>query len=357
MSDPRRSQSHTIEIEESPPASDQARSRSQTVELNSSPLNELPPEALDKPPVPVSVDLTQLKLARAPLRFLRKVAWGVATLVGVGLGYQAWQLVDWAFEWHWSLGAAVSGGLLALAGMAAVSVWDFYSQNRAFKRIQALRADAQVLKDDPGVVARQSWLERLQGFYRGKPQADLLTEKLNQLPDYSDGRETIAFINNHYLQALDVEARQRLIRYARQSGLLVALSSSTGLDVLFALWRALKMIDEIAMVYGIRPSLSGRLQLLRKVVELLAFTGSSELAIEYLLPEIVTGSLGATLSARLAQGVGAALLTARIGIATMELCRPAAFGPEQKPAIGSIGKQICLSLTDDLRKKKEEHEK
>jgi putative membrane protein len=61
--------------------------------------------------------------------------------------------------------------------------------------------------------------------------------------------------------------------------------------------------------------------------------------------------LAARLSARAAQGIGAGLLTARLGIKAMELCRPLPWLEGDKPKLGDFRRQLVSQLKNALPKK------
>jgi putative membrane protein len=52
------------------------------------------------------------------------------------------------------------------------------------------------------------------------------------------------------------------------------------------------------------------------------------------------------LSARLAQGMGGGLLTARLGYQAMALCRPLAFGDKNRPKLTKLHSELLAELKD-----------
>jgi len=60
--------------------------------------------------------------------------------------------------------------------------------------------------------------------------------------------------------------------------------------------------------------------------------------------------IAARLSARAAQGIGAGLLTARLGIKAMELCRPLPWLEEDKPRLGDFRRDLVSQLKTSLAK-------
>ncbi len=49
-------------------------------------------------------------------------------------------------------------------------------------------------------------------------------------------------------------ALKQITAYSQQTGVLIALSPLALLDMVLALWRNVRMIDEIGQIYGLRPS-------------------------------------------------------------------------------------------------------
>ncbi len=67
--------------------------------------------------------------------------------------------------------------------------------------------------------------------------------------------------------------------------------------------------------------------------------------------------LAARLSTRAAQGIGAGLLTARLGIKAMELCRPLPWIDDDKPRLGDFRRQLIGQVKETLHKDKTPSEK
>ena len=61
---------------------------------------------------------------------------------------------------------------------------------------------------------------------------------------------------------------------------------------------------------------------------------------------LVSQDVTAKLSARIAQGIGVGLLTARLGVKAMELCRPLAFQLNEKPKLSHIQQELLSSVKD-----------
>jgi putative membrane protein len=105
--------------------------------------------------------------------------------------------------------------------------------------------------------------------------------------------------------------------------------------VLFVLWESVRLIRRIAFVYGGRPGTLGLLRLLKAVVSHLAVTGSLALG-DTLIQQFVGHGLAGRLSAKLGEGVVNGLMTARIGLSAMDVCRPLPFLSEERPRLKDL---------------------
>ena len=140
--------------------------------------------------------------------------------------------------------------------------------------------------------------------------------------------------------------QQERLRAARDTAVATALSPAAILDFAVVLWRNLKLVREIAAAYGARPGYVGSLKLLRRMLANIAVAGVAESA-HHVAVEALGGSLAAAVSTRMGQGVINGLLTARVGITAMHLCRPIAFGPSNRPSLGRIRREL-LSLPKEV---------
>jgi putative membrane protein len=152
---------------------------------------------------------------------------------------------------------------------------------------------------------------------------------------------------------LDVQARREISRYAAESTLMIAVSPLALVDMAFIAWRNIRLINRIAALYGIELGYFSRIRLFRLVLLNIAFAGASELVREVGM-DWISQDLAARLSARAAQGIGAGLLTARLGIKAMELCRPLPWLENDKPRLGDFRKELITQLKRVAPKKAKE---
>ena len=105
--------------------------------------------------------------------------------------------------------------------------------------------------------------------------------------------------------------------------------------MVFVLINALGLVRKLAVLYGGRPGALGVLRLLRQVVSHLAVTGGVGVA-DSVVQQVIGHGIAARLSARLGEGMVNGLLTARLGLLTIDLVRPLPFHELPRPALNDL---------------------
>lgn len=260
---------------------------------------------------------------------------------------------------HWLLNAWQSGDWISLGGVAAlllVVVAGAGSLITEWRRLYKLRHRAQE-RDE----ARE--LLNSHGMGKAKPFCEQLAAKGGTdsshpayrrwqaaLQDTHSDREVITLYAQWVQPVADKQARQKISRYAAESTLMIAVSPLAVVDMMFMAWRNIRMINQIAAIYGIELGYFSRLRLFRGVLFNIAFAGTSELVREVGL-DWMSQDVMARLSARAAQGIGAGLLTARLGIKAMELCRPLPWLEGDKPRLADFRSELLSQLRGAMKKK------
>ncbi len=91
----------------------------------------------------------------------------------------------------------------------------------------------------------------------------------------------------------------------------------------------------IAELYSGRPGFFGFLKLAKSVGAHLVVTGGMAVG-DSLLQQVVGHGIAAKLSARLGEGVLNGLLTTRVGISAMAVCRPMPFAALKQPGVKDV---------------------
>jgi putative membrane protein len=102
------------------------------------------------------------------------------------------------------------------------------------------------------------------------------------------------------------------------------------------------MMRELATLYGGRPSTLATLRLARMVISHLAVTGGIALS-DNLIQHVVGKGLLGRLSARFGEGTVNGILTARVGLAARDVCRPIPQEASAKETLGGLMKELVSS--------------
>jgi putative membrane protein len=184
---------------------------------------------------------------------------------------------------------------------------------------------------------------------------DLVSEQEQQWQENIDSdlsdAEQLRLYSRQVLSKVDKKALDKVSKYSTESVVLVALSPIAIVDMMLMLWRNLKMIDEIANLYGLKMSYWSRVKLIKQVFINMVYAGATELIAD-VGTELLSADLLGKLSARLAQGLGAGMLTARLGLKTMHLCRPISF-EENPPKLKDVRKLLIGQIKSLSNKNKE----
>jgi putative membrane protein len=121
----------------------------------------------------------------------------------------------------------------------------------------------------------------------------------------------------------------------KRVSIVTAISPRAAIDMVFVLINALRLIRQLAVLYGGRPGALGVIKLLRQVISHLAVTGGVGVT-DGVLQQVVGHGLAARLSARLSEGMIYGLLTARLGLLAMDVVRPLPFEALPRPALNEL---------------------
>ncbi|MDP5291577.1 TIGR01620 family protein [Oceanimonas sp. CHS3-5] len=256
----------------------------------------------------------------------------ILLLVHSGLSlWQTWQDSQW-------LGAAWSLALALLALAAGSSLWREARQLRRLERVSTQRARAEQLLANAGHGQARGFCEQL-ARGSGLEHSDAFAQWQTGLTGDEQDGEVLSLYSRQVLATQDRQARAQVLKWSGEAAVMVAASPLAAVDMLLVLWRNLKMMEDITRCYGIRLGAVSRLRLLKSVLHHMLYVGVSEAAIDAGM-DLLGLELAGRLSARAGQGVGAGLLTARLGLQTMDLCRPVPWQGDEKKQLGGIRRAL-----------------
>lgn len=282
-------------------------------------------------------------------------SWGVlflsalGGLVSLAAGLAIDRLIRDLFERNTWLGwaGAVLAALVVLAALGFALREAFgLMRMRSIARLREEAAEAHRV-DNAGKA--RAVVGELVSLYAARAEtAHGRRELARHAAEVIDGADLIALAERDLLAPLDERATAMVMNSSKRVSIVTAVSPRALVDMAFVLMENLRLIRRIAELYGGRPGTLGFWRLARNVVAHLATTGAIAIG-DGVVQQLVGHGLAAKLSARLGEGVVNGLLTARIGIAAIDVCRPMPFIVRKRPGIPDFLSEL-LRL-DGLQKK------
>lgn len=231
---------------------------------------------------------------------------------------------------------AVSAGLVL-----ALREWGAYLR---LKRLDALRARAVAARAAADMKGARGVVAGLVSLYAARGDTAWGRARLAEREaEVMDADALLSLAERELLTTLDAEARLAIEGAARQVATVTALVPLALADVAMALVANLRMIRRIAEIYGGRSGSFGSLRLLRRVFASLLAAGALALT-DDMIGSVAGGGVLSKLSRRFGEGVVNGALTARVGVAAMELCRPLPFVALERPAVSSLVSRALTGL-------------
>ena len=229
---------------------------------------------------------------------------------------------------------------LALIGLFVLALLALVLREMAglfrLKRLARLRlqSDDAAIRNDRD--AARSVLRALLSLYGGRPDTAKARRLIaGHLREIIDGRDLLVLAERDLVAPLDARARALASAAARRVSVVTAISPRAIFDIAFVLWESMRLIRRIATIYGGRPGTLGLLRLMKAVIGHLAVTGSIAVG-DTLIQQLVGHGLAGRLSTKLGEGVVNGLMTARIGLSAMDVCRPLPFLAEERPRLKDL---------------------
>jgi putative membrane protein len=199
-------------------------------------------------------------------------------------------------------------------------------------------------RDDGGALVKQLVALTHKMPRLARARANLQTH----LDDIIDGADLIRLAERELMAPLDQEATRLITASVMRVSVVTAVSSRASIDMLFVLVNFLNLLRKLSYLYGVRPGTLGMLRLLRHVISHLVLTGGLATS-DSLIQQLLGHGIAAKLSARLGEGLLNGLLTARLGLATIDVVRPLPFTVLPRPTLSDL-------MSEALRRREETSE-
>ncbi|MCC5985014.1 MAG: DUF697 domain-containing protein [Rhodobacteraceae bacterium] len=282
-------------------------------------------------------------MARPRSRFAA-LAWAaLAGFVMLALSVAAWDFAARLLERAPVLGALALGLMAVVAlGLVMLALRELAGFRR-LRRIDRLRTRAAAVQDLKDARALAGEIATL---YADRAELTWPRTRLAEASaDAFDPDGVLTLTETVLLDPIDRAARAEVEATARQVALITAVVPMAALDVAVALLANLRMIRRIAALYGGRSGTLGSLRLLRAVMTHLLATGLVS-AGDDLIGSVAGGGVLSKLSRRFGEGVMNGALSARVGVAAMEVCRPLPFAACPRPRVTALIQRALTGLFD-----------
>jgi putative membrane protein len=271
-----------------------------------------------------------------PSRLLRW-AWRLTlTLMTVALALWSYDFTAALIARNALLGYGVLGLTVALAFVLLSIAFREWLAFVRLGKLDSIRTRASGALADEDLAAARAVLADLDRLYAGRVSLTWGRQRLaDRRDDLFDADQALALAEIELLAPLDAAARREVEAAARQVALITALVPMPLVDVISALSANLRMIRRIAELYGGRSGTLGSWRLTRAVLTHLVATGMVAVG-DDMIGSFAGGTLVGKLSRRFGEGVLNGALTARVGVAAIELCRPLPFTATKAPRVSAI---------------------
>ena len=312
------------------------------------PPSEVPPVTVTEEPLETieaadGVPVLAERKRRLPWIGILVSSVGALATLAIGLGIERliadlFAAAPWLGWIALALAALAALALLAIVTRELRGVW----QERRLERLRQAAAEALSVRDH---TAARKLARELADLYEPRIMRTIGPRVRDVDDEIMDAEDRLALAERTLLAPLDAEAKRAIAGAAKQVSVVTAISPRAIVDVAFVVYAAAKLLRRIARIYGARPGFFGALRLARAAVNHLAVTGGVAVG-DSIVQQVLGLGLAARVSAKLGEGVLNGLMTARFGLAALEVCRPLPFIKEEPPRIGDVAGEL-LSRSGD----------
>jgi putative membrane protein len=309
----------------------------------------------DAPPVPEpdldlrptdSAAMQRLaELAARPPNRLARWFWGLfSAVIGFFAVMAAWAAVSAVLAANPLLGSLAMALLVAFGIVCLLIAMREVRAFRRLARLDALQHEAATAVAEKDLMGARQVTSKLAALYAHRPELRWGHDRvMERIGDTFDADAALALAETELLVPLDTLAEREVQAAARRVATVTAVVPLALVDVFTALASNLRMIRSVAEIYGGRSGTLGTWRLTRAVLTHLVATGAVAVG-DDMIGSIAGGSVLSKVSRRFGEGVVNGALTARVGVAAIEVCRPLAFTVQRRPSVSRLVRDALAGL-------------
>lgn len=261
----------------------------------------------------------------------RSIRWGAMflsamvslTLLAASLAFTGF-VSDAMTRNDWVGWLATALAAVATVSLAVIILRELIGMMR-LTRLSRLRRDILDALRQRDSKAERTSVKSLKALFSARPDQKWGLARLSEHEnDIRDPGDLFALAERELIVPLDNEARRLILKAAKRVSVVTALSPMVWIAMIYVLVENLRLLRTLAGLYGGRPGFLGSFRLARMVVTHIIATGGLALT-DDLLGQFLGQDLLRRLSRRLGEGVFNGALTARVGVAAIEVTRPLPF--------------------------------
>lgn len=257
---------------------------------------------------------------------------GLGVLAAGILGIDLAEFIDGAFA-H-GAGVGVVAAVAVAAGAGGAGYW-LLAELRGLGRLRSAERLRRLIPSALGGELKQEINSAVAILARDRSLVEAVANYRAAVERHHSGHDALELFSRFVLAPADRLAQAAIRRAAAQAFAINAISPTVLLDTLFFAARAMRLIREIAEIYGQRPGLAGTVHLLRRLAGGAGLVGAVDVA-GGVIAQQLGGAVLERLSASAAESAYAAQKMARLGLVAMALCRPIEFRHGEAPSLAGL---------------------
>lgn len=282
--------------------------------------------------------------AKPPSRLARWFWSLLGALLVFMLSVAAWDFVMGMLARNPVLGgiASILAGLFVLVLLIlAIREWRGFTR---LKRLDHLQRSAKIAQNRGDLDGAKRVTDQVLALYEGRDDVQWGRRNFNERKaDVFDADGLLGLAEAELMTPLDGAAIKEIEAAARSVAATTALVPLALADVVVALTVNLRMIRRIAEIYGGRSGWLGNWRLTRSVLTHLVATGAVSVG-DDLIHSVAGGGVLSKISRRFGEGIINGALTARVGGAALEVCRPLPFVATPRPSVTMLVQKALTGL-------------